>query len=179
MAKRKDSLYHSHTRTKDWLKIKANQRQEVVIGGFTKNEGSSKAFSSLLVGVYQGKELIYTGKVGTGFSDKLQQELLGKFKKLTRKTSPFSTKPDVNKASRFRPDPPHADVTWLRPDLICEVSFTEMTADAVMRHPSFLGLREDKDPKSIVLEKEVSTRQVVDRLDEPIIADQGKMKRLY
>lgn len=177
MAKRKDSLYHSHTRTKDWLKIKANQRQEVVIGGFTKNEGSSKAFSSLLVGVYQGKELIYTGKVGTGFSDKLQQELLGKFKKLTRKTSPFSTKPDVNKASRFRPDPPHADVTWLRPDLICEVSFTEMTADAVMRHPSFLGLREDKDPKSIVLEKEVSTRQVVDRLDEPIITDQGKMKK--
>ncbi|KKX52165.1 hypothetical protein L950_0201305 [Sphingobacterium sp. IITKGP-BTPF85] len=73
MAKRKDSAYHVHARTKDWLKIKANKRQEVVIGGFTKNDGSSKVFSSILVGVYEGKKLVYTGKVGTGFSDKLQK----------------------------------------------------------------------------------------------------------
>lgn len=177
MAKRKDSAYHVHARTKDWLKIKANKRQEVVIGGFTKNEGTSKLFSSILVGVYEGKELVYTGKVGTGFSDKLQKEMLEKFNKVIADKSPFSTEPDVNKASRFRPDPPHANVTWLLPKLICEVSFTEMTTDGVMRHPSFNGLREDKDPKTIVLEKEVSTRQIVEGSEENIIETHSKMKR--
>lgn len=177
MAKRKDSAYHVHARTKDWLKIKANKRQEVVIGGFTKNEGSSKVFSSILVGVYEGKKLVYTGKVGTGFSDKLQKEMLENFNKITAEKSPFSIEPDVNKASRFRPDPPHANVTWLRPKLICEVSFTEMTTDGVMRHPSFIGLREDKDPKSIVLEKEESTDHIMDDSKKNIIVAQGKMKR--
>ncbi|MEN5055591.1 DNA ligase D [Sphingobacterium kitahiroshimense] len=177
MAKRKDSAYHVHARTKDWLKIKANKRQEVVIGGFTKNEGTSKLFSSILVGVYEGKELVYTGKVGTGFSDKLQKEMLEKFNKVIADKSPFSTEPDVNKASRFRPDPPHANVIWLLPKLICEVSFTEMTTDGVMRHPSFNGLREDKDPKTIVLEKEVSTRQIVEGSEENIIETHSKMKR--
>ncbi|QQD12743.1 DNA ligase D [Sphingobacterium sp. UDSM-2020] len=177
MAKRKDSAYHVHARTKDWLKIKANKRQEVVIGGFTKNEGTSKLFSSILVGVYEGKELVYTGKVGTGFSDKLQKEMLEKFNKVIADKSPFSTEPDVNKASRFRPDPPHANVTWLLPKLICEVSFTEMTTDGVMRHPSFNGLREDKDPKTIVLEKEVSARQIVEGSEENIIETHSKMKR--
>ena len=177
MAKRKDSAYHVHARTKDWLKIKANKRQEVVIGGFTKNDGSSKVFSSILVGVYEGKKLVYTGKVGTGFSDKLQKEMLEKFNQVTADKSPFSTEPDVNKASRFRPDPPHANVTWLQPKLICEVSFTEMTTDGVMRHPSFIGLREDKDPKSIVLEKEESTKKIVNDSKKNIIVAQGKMKR--
>ncbi|MCW2259139.1 MULTISPECIES: DNA ligase D [Sphingobacterium] len=177
MAKRKDSAYHVHARTKDWLKIKANKRQEVVIGGFTKNDGSSKVFSSILVGVYEGKKLVYTGKVGTGFSDKLQKEMLEKFNQVTADKSPFSTEPDVNKASRFRPDPPHANVTWLKPKLICEVSFTEMTTDGVMRHPSFIGLREDKDPKSIVLEKEESTKKIVNDSKKNIIVAQGKMKR--
>jgi bifunctional non-homologous end joining protein LigD len=103
MAKRKESVYHIHERSSDWLKIKANRRQEVVIGGFTKNEGSSKLFSSLLVGLYEGKKLIYTGKVGTGFSAKLQQELMAQFKPLVTKNSPFDDEPDINKSSRFRP----------------------------------------------------------------------------
>lgn len=177
MAKKKDSLYHTHVRTKDWLKIKANKRQEVVIGGFTLNDDSRKSFSSILVGVYQGKDLIYTGKVGTGFNDKMQKEMMELFKPLITDKPPFSEEPDVNKPSRFRPNPPHASVTWLIPKLICEVNFTEMTSDGVMRHPSFEGMREDKDPKKIVLEREAETEQIIDGGNERIIEPQGKIKR--
>jgi bifunctional non-homologous end joining protein LigD len=152
IAKRADSLYHPGERTRDWLKIKANKRQEVVIGGFTKNDGSGKPFSSLLVGVFENKELVYTGKIGTGFNVKMQKELLEKFRPLVISRSPFSYVPDINKPSRFRPDPPHATATWLKPTLVCEVSFTEMTSDGVMRHPSFEGMRSDKDAKDVVQE---------------------------
>ncbi|WP_448138806.1 DNA ligase D [Sphingobacterium siyangense] len=161
MAKRKESVYHIHERSLDWLKIKANRRQEVVIGGFTKNEGSSKLFSSLLVGLYEGKKLIYTGKVGTGFSAKLQQELMAQFKPLVTKNSPFDDEPDINKSSRFRPRPPHAAVTWLHPNLVCEVSFTEMTGDGVMRHPSFVGMRNDKNAKKVILEEEQAVNEII------------------
>ncbi|QQT54678.1 DNA ligase D [Sphingobacterium multivorum] len=161
MAKRKESVYHIHERSADWLKIKANRRQEVVIGGFTKNEGSSKLFSSLLVGLYEGKKLIYTGKVGTGFSAKLQQELIAQFKPLVTKNSPFDDEPDINKSSRFRPRPPHAAVTWLHPNLVCEVSFTEMTGDGVMRHPSFVGMRNDKNAKKVILEEELAVNEII------------------
>ena len=139
------------------MKIKANKRQEVVIGGFTNNEGSNKPFSSLLVGVYEGKKLHYTGKIGTGFSIKTQKELLQQFKPLIRSSNPFSSVPDINSPSRFRPDPPKATATWLKPELVCEVSFTEMTADAVMRHPSFEGMRIDKKATEVELETEKET----------------------
>lgn len=169
MAKRKDSIYHANNRSHDWLKVKANKRQEVVIGGYTLNDDSSKVFSSLLVGVYKGKKLIYTGKVGTGYNAKLQKELMVLFKPLITEKTPFADEPDVNKPSRFRPNPPHASVTWLRPELICEVSFTEMTNDGVMRHPSFDGMREDKDPKKVMLEQEQLTQQVVaDKINAPV-----------
>ncbi|GAA0886666.1 DNA ligase D [Sphingobacterium siyangense subsp. cladoniae] len=161
MAKRKESVYHIHERSSDWLKIKVNRRQEVVIGGFTKNEGSSKLFSSLLVGLYEGKKLIYTGKVGTGFSAKLQQELMAQFKPLVTKNSPFDDEPDINKSSRFKPRPPHAAVTWLHPNLVCEVSFTEMTGDGVMRHPSFVGMRNDKNAKKVILEEEQAVNEII------------------
>lgn len=161
MAKRKESVYHIHERSSDWLKIKANRRQEVVIGGFTKNEGSSKLFSSLLVGLYEDKKLIYTGKVGTGFSAKLQQELMAQFKPLVTKNSPFDDEPDINKSSRFRPRSPHAAVTWLHPNLVCEVSFTEMTGDGVMRHPSFFGMRNDKNAKKVILEEEQAVNEII------------------
>lgn len=161
MAKRKESVYHIHEHSPDWLKIKANRRQEVVIGGFTKNEGSSKLFSSLLVGLYEDKKLIYTGKVGTGFSAKLQQELMAQFKPLVTKNSPFDDEPDINKSSRFRPRPPHAAVTWLHPNLVCEVSFTEMTGDGVMRHPSFVGMRNDKNAKKVILEEELAVNEII------------------
>ncbi len=161
MAKKADSIYSPGARSKEWLKIKTQQRQEVIIGGFTKNKGSSKKFSSLLVGVFEDNQLIFTGKIGTGFTQKLQQQLMEKFEPLIIPTCPFAHEPDVNKPSRFRPNPPEAVAVWLKPELICEVSYREMTSDGVMRHPSFEGLRDDKTPTEIVLEKEMDTKKIV------------------
>lgn len=161
MAKRKNSTYVAGDRSRDWLKIKANKRQEVVIGGYTRNVDSSKPFSSLLVGVYEKGKFVYTGKIGTGFNIKKQKEMLELFKPLVTSKPAFAEEPDVNKPSRFRPNPPKATATWLKPKLICEVSFAEMTTDGVMRHPSFEGMREDKKPTEIVLEKEADTKAIV------------------
>jgi bifunctional non-homologous end joining protein LigD len=177
MAKRKDSQYYTHERTKDWLKIKANKRQEVVIGGFTRNEDTRKEFSSLLVGVYDGKELVYTGKVGTGFNQKMQKEMMEQFKPLIINKPPFASEPDVNKPSRFRPNPPHATVTWLKPELIGEVSYAELTSDGVMRHPSFKGMRSDKSAKSVILEKEESTGEAVSSKASEMIKSRSKASR--
>lgn len=157
MAKKKDSLYETGNRTQNWLKIKANKRQEVVIGGYTINDDTNRPFSALLVGVFDKKKFIYTGKIGTGFDTKTQKELIAKFKLLEVEKPQFSAEPDVNKPSRFRPNPPKAKAYWLKPALICEVSFTEMTADGVMRHPSFEGMRKDKTAKEVVLEREIAT----------------------
>jgi len=161
IAKKEDSLYFPGTRSKDWLKIKTAERQEVVIGGFTRNQNSSKLFSSLLVGVFKNKNFHFTGKIGTGFTVKLQKELMKKFEPLIIADSPFVNEPDVNQPSRFRPNPPKAVAVWLKPELICEVSYREMTRDGVMRHPSFEGLREDKKPEEVVLEKEADTTKII------------------
>jgi bifunctional non-homologous end joining protein LigD len=167
IAKKLDSIYHENERTREWLKIKTQKRQEVVIGGYTRNEGSSKLFSSLLVGVYNKDGLIYTGKVGTGFNHKTQQEMLKLFKPFIIKTAPFTSVPDINKPSRFRPDPPGAKAVWLKPKLVCEVSFTEMTSDGLMRHPSFEGMRSDKKPATIVLEKEIPEEKIRAQIKKP------------
>jgi bifunctional non-homologous end joining protein LigD len=160
IAKKSQSTYQEGERSHEWLKIKTQNRQEVIIGGYTRNTGSNKLFSSLLVGVYKKKKLVYTGKIGTGFNEKMQQELLRKFKPLVIQSAPFTTVPDINKPSRFRPDPPGARAVWLKPVLICEVNFTEMTADGLMRHPSFEGLRMDKEPASVVLEKKIPEEEI-------------------
>lgn len=181
IAKKNDSLYQSGERSEEWLKIKAHKRQEAVIGGYTNNEGSNKPFSSLLVGVFNGNKLDYLGKIGTGFSVKQQKEMLAQFKPLIRKINPFSTMPDINKPSRFRPDPPQAAVTWLKPELVCEVSFTELTADNIMRHPSFEGMRIDKKATDVVLEKEVNTATVTAAhkklAAKKVITPSGKQER--
>jgi bifunctional non-homologous end joining protein LigD len=161
IAKKTDSPYHPGDRSRDWLKIKVNKRHEVVIGGFTHNNNSPKAFSSLLVGVFERGKLLYTGKIGTGFSDKLQKEMMARFKPLIINQSPFTTLPDVNKPSRFRPGPPHASAIWLKPQLVCEVSYAEITQDGLMRHPSFEGMREDKAAKDVHAEKARPTEEVV------------------
>ena len=160
MAKKADSLYNPGTRTKEWLKIKAQKRHEVVIGGYTQNEGSAKTFSSLLVGLYDDGQLSYIGKIGTGFNDKMQKEIMAKMQSLKASKPPFTEVPDVDKPSRFRPNPPKAAVTWLKPQLVCEVSYAEITTDGVMRHPSFEGLREDKKAKDVVKEKSVSPMEI-------------------
>ncbi len=149
IAKREDSTYKEGERGYDWLKVKASKRHEVVIGGYTKNEGSPKPFSSLLVGVFQKGKLEYTGKIGTGFDIKTQKLLMDKFNNLRIKKCPFTYVPDVNKPSRFRQNPPKAEAIWVHPKIVCEVSYTEITGDGVMRHPSFEGIREDKSAKDV------------------------------
>jgi bifunctional non-homologous end joining protein LigD len=175
MAKRLDSTYTPDARSKDWLKVKVNQRQEVVIGGFTKNDGSAKQFSSLLLGVYNGSKLEYVGKVGTGFSDKLQREMMAAFTPLISTKNPFDVEPDVNKPSRFRPNPPNATATYLKPELVCEVSFAEVTSDGVFRHPSFEGMRADKKAKEVVRETAAATADITEDTDT---ASEAKSKEI-
>jgi len=161
IAKKANSLYHAGDRSNEWLKIKANQRQEVVIGGFTKNDDSSKVFSALLVGFFEKGELVYSGKIGTGFNDETQRSMMKQFKPLILKKPPFSELPDINKPSRFRPNAPHATATWLKPQLVCEVSYTEITSDGVMRHPSFEGMRIDKNAKDVTRETAKPAKKTV------------------
>lgn len=177
IAKKKSSAYSPGNRSKEWLKIKTELRQEVVIGGYTVNEGTPKPFSSLLVGVFEGKKLQYTGKIGTGFNKKMQDELVKLFKPRVIINTPFAVEPNVNEASRFRPNPPKANAVWLKPELVCEVAYREMTNDGVMRHPSFKGLRTDKEAKMVILEKEETVGDVVDpnKSEEEKPGKAGKM----
>lgn len=180
IAKKADSKYTPGLRSKEWLKIKANKRQEMVIGGYTINDDSSKAFSSLLVGVFENGKLSYTGKVGTGFNDAQQKEMLKQFKRIVTTKPPFVETPDINKPSRFRPNPPNAKAIWLKPQLVCEVSFTEMTKDGIMRHPSFEGMRVDKKAKDVVREKAIPVKAATkasERNDAKMLKPRGKQQR--
>ncbi|GAB3922145.1 DNA ligase D [Mucilaginibacter myungsuensis] len=162
IAKKADSVYTSDLRSKEWLKVKVQRRQEVVIAGYTKNEGTGKSFSALILGVYDNKgDLQFVGKVGTGFSDKLQKEMMAQFKPLITGNSPFDYEVDVDKPTRFRPKRMSAKPTWLKPELVCEVGFAEVTSDGVFRQASFKGMRTDKHAKDVVLEKAAHTEETV------------------
>lgn len=142
VAKRADSPYREDVRGQDWLKVKTGQRQEVVIGGYTEPRNSRKYFGALIVGVFEKGELVYTGHSGGGIPDNQRKELLARMQKLQRQSSPFKTEPK-----------PNAPVHWVKPQLICEMSFAEWTSDGMMRHPQFEGLRPDKKPTDIRREK--------------------------
>jgi len=165
IAKKADSTYTSDLRSREWLKIKVQRRQEVVIAGFTKNEGTGKYFSALVLGVYKNGELQFVGKVGTGFSDKLQKEMMAQFEPLITKKSPFDYKVDVDKPTRFRPKRMGAKPTWLKPELVCEVQFAEVTSDGVFRQASFKGMRNDKKAHDVVLETPADTEETVAEAD--------------
>jgi bifunctional non-homologous end joining protein LigD len=166
IAKKTDSVYTSDLRSREWLKVKVQRRQEVVIAGFTKNAGTGKSFSALVLGVYKGDELQFVGKVGTGFSDKLQKEMMAQFEPLITSKSPFDYEVDVDKPTRFRPKRVGAKPTWLVPKLVCEVAFAEITSDGVFRQASFKGMRTDKKAEDVVLETPVSTEEVVEESEE-------------
>ena len=140
IAKRADSTYQ-HRRSRDWLKIKGRPRQEVVIGGFTAPRGSRKKFGALLVGVYEKEKLRYVGHVGGGFNEKSLVEVDHQLRKRIQKRCPFSQTPH-----------PNAPVTWVKPELVCEVAFAEWTEEGILRQPIFEGMRTDKSPKKVVRE---------------------------
>jgi bifunctional non-homologous end joining protein LigD len=138
VAKDLSSPYIESRSTK-WLKVKVHQEEEMVIGGFTKPEGSRRYFGALLLGAYENGKLRYVGKVGAGFNENTLASLYRKFKPLVQSKPPFV-------------DPPREkDVTYLRPKLVAQISFQEWTADRKLRQPVFLGLRDDKRPEEVQL----------------------------
>jgi bifunctional non-homologous end joining protein LigD len=136
IAKKAESLYTPDHRSKEWLKIKTEKHQELIIGGYTCNEGSAKPFSALLLGLFENGAFHHVTPVGTGFNIKMQKEILEKLKALIIPDCPFIHVPAFNKPTRFRPNPPKAEVTWVKPEMVCEVSYREMTRDGAIRHPS-------------------------------------------
>lgn len=149
MAKNGQSTYQMK-RSSDWLKIKTHLEQEVVIGGFTQPRRSRKKFGALLIGVFENNKLNYVGHVGGGFSAKLLDEVFAKMTPLIQKTCPFENPPK-----------PNMPVTWIKPQLVCEVSFAEWTKEGIMRQPIFQGLRIDKKAREVVKESETPTEKVV------------------
>jgi len=141
VAKRIDSPYRPE-RSRDWLKFKCEQGQELVVGGFTAPRGSREEFGALLLGYYRGDQLRYAGKVGTGFDRATLHQLSARLRRLRRATPPFASIP--REATR--------GVTWVEPRLVAQVSFTEWTRDGRLRHPRFLGLRDDKPSREVVRE---------------------------
>jgi bifunctional non-homologous end joining protein LigD len=155
LAKKTNSIYLTAKRSSEWLKIKTSRRQEAIIGGFTKPKGSRKNFGALVLGVYQGNDFIYIGHTGGGFTEKDLEEIQVLLDKLIIKKSPFKDPPKTN-----------TPVTWVKPKLVCEVNFSEWTQEGLMRHPVFLGLREDKKPEEIIIEKPFIQTDA-DNPDEP------------
>jgi DNA ligase D-like protein (predicted ligase) len=137
IAKRADSRYVS-ARSADWLKIKCLRRQELVIGGYSAPQGSRERLGALLVGHYDGDQLRYAGKVGTGYDRRTLELLYRRLAPLHRTTSPFSAGPF-----------PTREIQWVTPKLVGEVGFSEWTSAGLLRHPRFLGLREDKAAREV------------------------------
>ena len=140
IAKRADSRY-VHGRSRDWLKFKCSAEQELVIGGYTAPRGSRTDLGALLLGVYDEGRLRYAGKVGTGFTRATLRDLAGRLRPLQRDDSPF--------ADELR----ERDVTWVEPQLVAQIGFSEWTRDGRLRHPRFLGLRDDKPAREVVRER--------------------------
>jgi DNA ligase D-like protein (predicted ligase) len=137
LAKRADSRYVS-TRSSDWLKLKCVLQQELVIGGYTAPQGSRERLGALLVGYYEGKSLRYAGKVGTGYDRRTLELLHRRLVPLQRDASPFSEGPA-----------PAGDVQWVTPRLVAQIGFSEWTSAGLLRHPRFLGLRDDKPAREV------------------------------
>jgi bifunctional non-homologous end joining protein LigD len=142
IAKRADSAY-STTRSRDWLKFKCEKGQELVIGGFTAPRRSREEFGALLLGYYRGGDLIYAGKVGTGFDRAMLRELGAEMRRRARPTRPFAGDDKI---------PGVRGATWVEPELVAQIGFTEWTADGRLRHPRFLGMRDDKRARDVVRE---------------------------
>jgi bifunctional non-homologous end joining protein LigD len=142
MAKQANSIYQLDSRAETWLKIKVNLRQEVIIAGYTQPRKTRKFFGALLLGVYDGDELVYVGHSGSGFNKKSLEEIYNKLQPIVVKDCPFTQCPKGNMPT-----------TWVAPKLICEIKFTEWTKERIARHPIFMGLRTDKEPKDVRFEK--------------------------
>jgi bifunctional non-homologous end joining protein LigD len=155
IGKRIDSPYQPGRRSGAWIKLKASHEQEFVIGGYTAPRGARTCFGAILVGYFEGEKLIFASKVGTGFDTNTFQDLYARFQKLRIDRCPFSNLPSSNRQGGLS----RAEMnrcTWLEPKLICQVRFTEWTDAGGLRHPVFLGLRDDKSAREVVREEAVA-----------------------
>jgi DNA ligase D-like protein (predicted ligase) len=141
IAKRADSAYEGR-RSGDWLKLKCVNEQEFVIGGFTDPKGRRIGLGALLVGYYEGGKLRYAGKVGSGYDTATLRDLRRRLSRLERQRSPFAGD-----------GLPRSGVHWVKPELVAQIRFTELTRDRKLRQPRFRGLRADKRPREVVLER--------------------------
>ncbi len=154
IAKRPGSLYEPDRRSGTWLKCKVHGEQEFVIGGFTPPKRSRPNFGAILVGIFDGARLLYAGKVGSGYDHTRLKSLHQAFRRRRTTVCPFADLPRARKprfgagmtAREMR------EVKWLKPELVCQVRFTEWTDDGLLRHPVFVGLRDDKQAKDVVRE---------------------------
>ncbi len=146
IAKRADAPYRAG-RSRDWLKFKCESGQEFVIGGFTDPRGTRTGFGALLLGYYDpGHQLVYAGKVGTGFTQRTLGSLHASLAGLEQDYPPFD-----------RGKLPRSGVHWVQPRLVAEVGFSEWTTAGELRHPRFQGLRDDKDPAEVIREMPQAT----------------------
>lgn len=159
VGKKANSIY-SGKRNGDWIKLKCDNRQEFVIGGYTRSDKKTSGISSLLLGVYEGEELVYAGRAGTGLSESERKALIKKFESLKRMEPPFKTAPKPKSNEVF---------TWLEPVLVAEIKFAEWTEDHLLRQASYKGLRTDKDPKEVKKEHADGEKQPSDEeAEEPM-----------
>ncbi|MGH2866225.1 MAG: non-homologous end-joining DNA ligase [Solirubrobacteraceae bacterium] len=141
IAKRADSPYTAR-RSRDWLKLKCEQGQELVIGGFTAPRGSRTDFGALLLGYYDGDQLRYAGKVGTGFDADTLRSLGEQLRGLVQDEPAFADADGIRERG----------AQWVKPELVAALGFSEWTTAGRLRHPRFLGLRDDKSPRAVVRE---------------------------
>jgi bifunctional non-homologous end joining protein LigD len=145
IAKNAHSVYHSGKRTRDWRKLKIVQEQEFVVGGWTDSRTAGRPFGALLLGYYEGSALTYAGHTGSGFNQRELDRVVRLLKPLEIPSPPFATRPRTN-------TPAH----WTRPSLVAQVKFTEWTDDGILRHPIYLGLRDDVKPENVRRERNKS-----------------------
>lgn len=139
MAKHAESAYETGRRSHEWLKVKTRLTQEAVIAGFTEPRGSRKYFGALVMGIFKGDELIYIGHSGGGFGEQDLKVIRAILDPLIQRECPFKVTPETN-----------SPVTWVKPELVCEIGLSGWTEDDVMRHPVFLRLRDDKSARDVV-----------------------------
>jgi bifunctional non-homologous end joining protein LigD len=146
VSKRADSTYAVGRRTRDWLKIKCSRRQEMIIGGFTDPQGRRPGLGALLLGYYEGETFRYSGKVGAGFNERTLTDLRRRLNRIERKTPPFANPPRGFEARGAH---------WVTPVLVAEIGYTEWSEAGALRHPVFIGLREDKNAADVVREESI------------------------
>ena len=161
IAKDASSPYVEGARSQAWLKIKTQQGQEAIIAGFTEPRGSRPYFGALILGLYEGDELVYIGHTGGGFNRRSLADLHARLLPLVRRDCPFVKRPKTN-----------MPVTWVEPKLVCNVKFQEWTGEGILRQPIFLGLRDDKDPKSVRRERALPSRPTADDAETTVKTQQ-------